>query len=242
MSESDALMRLAQLCLHADPRVRDQRKIKKALEKKPSTREFVRCVCRNNKDKYNQICCDVCQCWCHCHCVNMTADYKGPYVCPFCQDSPEIQYLQSRNVAIPKLYRSIFDAQRRQKKSLFMNSFESVSKVCEYTARSQQWLETLISRDDLYHNIVRAAGSCMKGAASTATTKELTSERRKIKDLADELGKLINECNSVQTPLVDSIIAQCITFAPSKEKSENGTGTESEETTSTEVSGESDHA
>ncbi|EAY06658.1 hypothetical protein TVAG_322780 [Trichomonas vaginalis G3] len=216
MNENDALMRLAKLCLHADPRVRDQRKIKKALDRKPSSNEFVRCPCRNNVDAYDQICCDICQCWCHCRCVGKTPDDKDSYVCPFCEGSETIQYLKSQNIDIPKLYRSIYDAQRRQKTNLFINSMYNVSNVVENTEKAQKWLKTLTSRDDLYHNMVRAAGTCMKGSASTSTTVELASERKSINELADNLSGLINELKSVQTPLVDNIVAQCVTFPKEK--------------------------
>ena len=44
----DPLMKLAKLALHADPRVRDTRKIERQLHRKPSEIDIIRCVATYN--------------------------------------------------------------------------------------------------------------------------------------------------------------------------------------------------
>lgn len=222
MSEKDPLMRLAKLALHADPRVRDSRKIEKQLKRKPSTCDVIRCVCFENVEKSHHVCCDVCNCWCHEQCVGQVdADPNSTWICPFCENSELTKDLIKEGVDIPKLTRSIFDMQRRAKDNLFAKSAENLYYSKTRMNQITRWIGTLTQRDDVYHNIFKASTKCMNSSDSTTCTKEIQQERNSLRELAQEMEEITGELAELKTPIMDGIIENIIEFLPPKDHKES---------------------
>lgn len=215
----DPLKRLAQLALHADPRVRDQRKIEKQLNRKPTDRHIIRCTCKDNRDIGHRILCDVCHCYSHFECFGISPDeLPEHWICPFCQNA-STQYLVNAGVDIPQMHRKIVDFCRTSRSRTYLESFNNVQLAQPRTENSAQWMHVLAKRDDIYKSMFRAASKCMKSSAAATSMQEFTEERKVINYIGNELDEMVSELSSLQTPLLDAITEQINSYKPEPKQS-----------------------
>ena len=214
----DPLMKLAKLALHADPRVRDTRKIERQLHRKPSEIDIIRCVCKEPVEKVPEIYCDVCQCLSHAKCVgDVDPDPNASWVCPFCQNNESTQYLISQGVDIVPLMRSVFDMRRRAKNELFSQSARNLKNSIPRLHQTLNWSSAFIKRDDVYQNLFKAASKCMISKEATNCASEMNEERNTVHDMINQIQQLTNQLENLETPLMDGILDVIMTFVPDKE-------------------------
>jgi uncharacterized membrane protein YqiK len=87
-------------------------------------------------------------------------------------------------------------------------SLTALSGNREEEERAAEWITVVRSRDDVYDMIEETAASVMSGTAKAMLVKELEEEREMLEDLAKILGRLASEAAELDTPVLDSFVAE----------------------------------
>ena len=89
-----------------------------------------------------------------------------------------------------------------------VRSAQKVSRATQELRKAATWVETVVSRDDIYESILDTADACIEGNVNAEINQELSNERGLMLDLSKLLHKIANESENLPSNALNCVLDQ----------------------------------